>query len=156
MRRKDREVIEESKILEIIKACDCCRLGLCDGDTVYIVPLNFAHCMEGKKHIFYFHSAKEGRKIELIKKNKKAGFELDTAHKVKNSEKACSYSFQYQSVIGEGQVEILQDREEKRKVLGKIMEHYSGHGDWTFEEPMVNAVEIIRLEVTSFSCKENV
>jgi len=41
MRRADREVKDEKRIDEIIRACDCCRLGFIDGDSVYIVPLNF-------------------------------------------------------------------------------------------------------------------
>ena len=30
MRRRDREITDNEKIKEIIKACDCCRLGLND------------------------------------------------------------------------------------------------------------------------------
>ena len=30
MRRRDREITDNQKIKEIIKACDCCRLGLND------------------------------------------------------------------------------------------------------------------------------
>lgn len=156
MRRKDREVLDENKILQIIDACDCCRLGLCDEETPYVVPLNFAHCMEKGKHVFYFHSAKEGRKIELIRKNKKAGFEMDTAHRVHSAMKACGYTFEYQSVIGQGDVELVKTREEKRKALQMIMEHYSGGLDWQFEDQMVDAVEVIRLEVWKLSCKENI
>ena len=38
MRRSDREVTDLQTIKEIIRACDCCRLGLCDAGKVYIVP----------------------------------------------------------------------------------------------------------------------
>ena len=41
MRRKDREITDPGKIREIIAACDCCRLGFCDGGRAYIVPLDF-------------------------------------------------------------------------------------------------------------------
>lgn len=41
MRRRDREITDNEKIKEIIKACDCCRLGFNDNGKVYIVPLNF-------------------------------------------------------------------------------------------------------------------
>ena len=43
MRRKDREVLDETKIDEFIRNCDCCRIGFYDkeNDEVYIVPLNF-------------------------------------------------------------------------------------------------------------------
>ena len=41
MRRAEREVTQLGQMLEIMERCDCCRLGLGDGDSVYIVPLNF-------------------------------------------------------------------------------------------------------------------
>ena len=40
MRRKDREVTDFSKMIDILKSCDCCRLGLVDGNEAYIVSMN--------------------------------------------------------------------------------------------------------------------
>ena len=63
MRRKDREVTDAGKIREAIEASHCCRLGFYDEGEVYIVPMNFGYTEEEEKRIFYFHSAKEGRKV---------------------------------------------------------------------------------------------
>ena len=41
MRRKDREVTDFSRMLEIVQRCDCCRIGLVEDGEAYIVPLNF-------------------------------------------------------------------------------------------------------------------
>ena len=59
MRRKDREVIDENKIDEIIRMADCCRIGFYDKeeDEVYIVPLNFGYSNTKLKKVFYFHGA---------------------------------------------------------------------------------------------------
>ncbi|MFR9159268.1 MAG: pyridoxamine 5'-phosphate oxidase family protein [Ruthenibacterium lactatiformans] len=54
------------KITQIIQTCHCCRLGFCDNGAVYIVPLNFGYAEENGKRVFYFHSAKSGRKLDLI------------------------------------------------------------------------------------------
>lgn len=153
MRRKDREVTDIKKIESIINFCDCCRLGLEDEDGIYIVPLNFVYIKE--QNVFYFHSAKEGRKIDLIRKNGKAGFELDTSHKMKEGNVACSYSFLYQSVIGMGKVQIVEDEEERKEAFGLFMEHYTGKKDWIFDEKVFGAAVIIKLEVEKMSCKEN-
>ena len=67
MRRKDREVTDFSRMLEILYACDCCRLGLVDGGEAYIVPMNFGIAREDGNLVLYFHAAKEGRKIDLLK-----------------------------------------------------------------------------------------
>ena len=80
MRRSDREIVDSGKMDEIISRCHCCRLGFYDGEEVYIVPLNFGFCRQERNRHFYFHSAKEGRKIELITKAPKVSFELDTGY----------------------------------------------------------------------------
>ena len=55
MRRKDREITDLERIDEIIRACDCCRLGFQDGEGVYIVPVNFGFAWEDGKRVLYFH-----------------------------------------------------------------------------------------------------
>ena len=74
MRRKDREVKDYPEIIKIIDACDCCRLGFVDDKEGYIVPLNFGYETNGSDLTLYFHSAKEGRKIEMLLRQEK--FEL--------------------------------------------------------------------------------
>ncbi|MGX8700471.1 pyridoxamine 5'-phosphate oxidase family protein [Caproiciproducens sp.] len=155
MRRKDREIADLQKIDGIIMACDCCRLGFADANGVYIVPLNFGYEVKGKKRSFYFHGAKEGRKIDLINRTGRAGFELDTGHQVTGAETACNYSFRYQSVIGGGTVSIVTDDTEKRAALQRIMEHYSEKRNWDFPDAAVRAVAVFKLEVRELACKEH-
>lgn len=66
MRRKDREVTDPERIDAIIRACHCCRLGFYDNGEVYIVPLDFGYDEKEGKRTFYFHGAKEGRKMDCI------------------------------------------------------------------------------------------
>ena len=155
MRRKDREITETAKIDEIILSCECCRLGFRDGERVYIVPLNFGYANENGKAIFYFHGAKEGRKIDLIEKNGYAAFELDTNHQVNTDEAACDFSFRFRSVIGEGPISMISDQEEKKKALLCIMDHYSEKKDWEFPEAMLKNTAVFRLEAENLACKEH-
>lgn len=155
MRRKDREVLDVVCINQIIEKCDCCRLGLIDGDRPYIVPLNFGHVYEDEKLVFYFHGANEGHKIELIHRNKYAGFEMDTAHMLHGQEKACNHTFFYQSIIGTGKISFVTDKQKKIEALQLIMKHYTKKDNWDFEGKMVENMAVIRLEVESMTCKEN-
>ncbi|MPM08596.1 hypothetical protein SDC9_54910 [bioreactor metagenome] len=155
MRRSDREIADAGKIDEIIRACDCCRLGFVDGDSAYIVPLNFGFAEADGKRFFYFHGAKEGKKIGLIKANPIVGFELDTDHAVNEGENACNYSFRYKSVIGKGKIAFIEDVNEKKNALGCIMRHYSDKADWAFTDSEVSAIAIMKLEVTELACKEH-
>ncbi len=155
MRRSDREITEDAAIDRIIQSCDCCRIGFSDGGDVYIVPLNFAYTHAGGKRIFYFHGASQGRKIRLIKRNPRVGFELDTGHAINRAETPCGFSFRFQSVIGRGTVFPVEDEAEKQTALRLIMAHYSGRSDWTFGGDAVGRCAVFRLEADELTCKEH-
>lgn len=155
MRRKDREITDNKKLLEIMESCDCCRLGLVDGDSAYIVPLNFGFRESGGKITLYFHGASEGKKMDLLRKNELVGFEMDAKHGLMEGRTANEYSFFYQSIMGKGKVSFITDIEEKAKALQQIMCHYSGRGDWEFKEEALNRVAVWKLEVMQLSGKEH-
>lgn len=155
MRRKDREVTDPGKIREIISACHCCRLGLVDNGRAYIVPLNFGFTEEEGRYVFYFHGARSGRKIDVMKENPFVGFEMDTNYRLNEDESACEYSARFQSVIGSGRITFIEDILGKIKALNVLMEHNTGKGDWEFPEKMVNATCVFRLDVEELSCKEH-
>ena len=155
MRRNDREVTDYMKIENIISRCTCCRIGFQDEGEVYIVPLNFGYEAKGDTYVFYFHGAKEGRKIDLIGKNPIVGFEMDTNYALKEADQACGHSARFQSIIGNGVVSIVSETDEKKLGLSLIMEHNTGKQNWNFDEKMVNAVTVFKLEVTKMSCKEH-
>lgn len=158
MRRKDREVTDSKKIADIISRCTCCRIGFYDDGEVYVVPLNFGYERKDDAYVFYFHGAKEGRKIDLIHKSPKVGFEMDTdsvVYALNESETACNYTSRFQSVIGNGTMSIVSEMEEKRLGLSLLMEHNAGKKEWSFDERMLNAVTVFKLEVTKMSCKEH-
>ena len=154
MRRKDREVTDPAAIREIVAACDCCRLGLRDGERVYIVPLDFGFTEENGRYTFYFHSAREGRKIELVRENDWAAFELDTGHEWVPDETACEYTARFRSVMGSGPVVLLETAEEKRAGLAAVMAHVSGEkGPWAFGPAMLERTAVLRLEAEELTCK---
>ena len=153
MRRNDREVIDENKIDLIINNCDCCRLGFVKNNEAYILPLNFGFENENGKRLFYFHSATEGKKINLIETQPLVSFELDCAHSLNSGDVACSYSYRFQSVMGHGNINFVDDLEAKKNALVKIMEHYTSKSDWNFPDDMLKSVCVFCLEVTELSCK---
>ena len=158
MRRKEREVTDPSKIEDIISRCSCCRIGFNDEGEIYIVPLNFGYVKKDNTYTFYFHGAKEGRKIDLIHKSSNVGFEKDTdlaVYNLNDPDVACDYTARFQSVIGNGVVSIVSDTEEKLLGLSLLMEHNTGKREWQFDEKMINAVAVFKLDVTKISCKEH-
>lgn len=153
MRRKDREVTGPAQIREIVAACGVCRLGFCDGGRAYIVPMDFGFTEREGHYTFYFHSAGEGRKIDLIRQTGWAAFEMDRGHEPVEGERACAYSARYQCVMGGGPVALLETPEEKRAGLTAIMAHLTGKDRWAFEDAALDAVSVFRLEAEELTCK---
>lgn len=153
MRRKDREVTDPVKIREIIAACDCCRLGLCDGDRAYIVPLDFGFVENQGRYAFYFHGAQEGRKIDLIRKTGWAAFEMDCGHEWVLGETAQQTTSRFQSVMGGGPVTLVETEEEKRRGLLAIMAHVTGRDRWEIGRAALEKTQVFRLDVEELTCK---
>ena len=82
MRRKEREVTDIKEIREVLDSCKVCRLGIADEGGAYIVPLNYGYRLEDGVLTLYFHGAKEGKKLDLIRKNPEVGFEMDGRHEL--------------------------------------------------------------------------
>ncbi|MEG1863019.1 MAG: pyridoxamine 5'-phosphate oxidase family protein [Oscillospiraceae bacterium] len=155
MRKKERQVIEMEKIKEIMQACIVCHLGFAEGKSAYVVPLNFGFEEENGKVTLFFHGSKVGRKIDLINKMGWAGFEMDTNHAINSAPKPCDFSYRYQSIIGEGKVDFIEDKQGKVAALEKIMSHYEKRDKWEFDEKMLEATAVFKLQVEKMECKEH-
>lgn len=153
MRRKDREITEIEKIVEIMKKCDVCRLALFDEEYPYIVPLNFGVQYDGEKIELFFHGANQGKKLSLINENNKAGFNMDCSHKLITGDKACDYTMEYESVIGQGIITILSDAD-KIEALDSIMRNYSKDANFEYNDHYVKAVTVFKLSVTGVTGKQ--
>ena len=158
MRRKDREVTDQEEIQQIFDECKVCRIGIMDEDGPYIVPMNYGYAKEEGKVILYFHGAREGKKIDLIKKNPKVGIELDYKHELVEGRLACQYSYHFASVIGKGTASIIDNPKEKLKALNIIMRHQTGKNFDEFQKnpKLEKAVAIIRVELNEYHCKKHV
>jgi len=150
MRRKKQEITDRKDLDEIIRGSQVCRLGLSDGDRPYIVPMCFGY--DGDN--FYFHSAKEGMKIDILKKNDRVCFEIDIPGKIQKADKACGWGIDYRSVIGFGRATFIEDEDSKRKALDVIMGQYTDR-HFEYPPPMLKAVAVIKVEIESMTGKRS-
>lgn len=155
MRRKDREVTNTEEIMGIIEECEVCRLGLHDRESIYMVPMNFGYEQKDGRLTLYFHCAKTGKKIELLKENPHVGFEMDCRHELVQGDSSCAFTFHYASVIGKGEAQILEVNEEKAEGLTYIMRHLTGKKQHEFKEKWLNMVTVIKVEADTYCCKQN-
>ncbi|HYA14991.1 MAG TPA: pyridoxamine 5'-phosphate oxidase family protein [Syntrophales bacterium] len=149
MRRSKDEIKERAEIDAIIRKSRVCRLGLCDGEEPYIVPLCFGY--DGKA--LYFHSATEGRKIDVIRKNNRVCVEFDIPGEMKESEQGCKWGITYRSVIGFGAAEIVDDGEAKREALAILMAQYSDK-NYTFPDDLVTKTAVIKVIIARITGKQ--
>ena len=155
MRRKDREIHEKKEIIKIIEKCKYCRIGLSDNDYPYIVPLNYGYSYENDKLTLFFHSAKEGKKINILKNNNKACFEIDCDTKLIEGENACKYAYEYRSIIGFGKIILMETDEEKTKGLNYLMRHQTGQNkNYAFGREELEKIIVLKMEVDEFKGKE--
>lgn len=157
MRRPDRQVTNSEEIKEILETCKVCRLGLCDEGQPYIVPMNHGYTYEDGKLTIYFHGAKEGRKIDVVKKNSSVAIEMDCRHELMEGRLACQHSYYYASLMGSGRAVLVEEPEEKLRALGLVMKHQTGKEFDEFETNprLEKAVAIIKVEVEEFCCKKH-
>jgi nitroimidazol reductase NimA-like FMN-containing flavoprotein (pyridoxamine 5'-phosphate oxidase superfamily) len=150
MRRKEKEVSDPAGIDAIIKKATVCRLGMVNGDQPYVVPL----CFGLRDNVLYFHSALKGQKLDTLRSNPNVCFEFDLIAEPKESEEPCSWSMNYQSVIGFGKAEFVEDSDEKHKALNIIMAQYS-EKQFEFPENKLKATMVIKVEIESMTGKQS-
>ena len=149
MRRSDRKITDRSEIDDIIRRSQVCRLGLTDGVEPYVVPLSFGY--DGRA--LYFHCASEGRKLDILRKNRRVCFEFDILDGIVTGDAACQWGMAFRSVIGAGQGHIIEEPDKKRQALTILMNQYADT-EFTFSDAAVDSIAIIRVDITSISGKQ--
>jgi len=146
MRRKDREISDLGEIESIIQRADICRLAFCDRGKPYVVPLCFGY----RRGAVYFHSAREGRKLDMIRNNRQVCFEMDIDQELIRSIDRCS--MRYRSVIGSGLASLVEEQYEKAEARDLIMRHYRQE-PFIYSEETREGTVIIKVEIKELTRK---
>ena len=155
MRRKDREVTDFNKIVDIIDKCDVIRIGLADGDFPYIVPLNFAYTVSGRQVEFYIHGAMSGRKYELMTSNKKCSFEMDIPLEINCIAKKKDVTMRYKCVMGTAEISFLEGEEKQNAIDNIIMNRYEETRSFDYNKKTVAVTMVAKLTAIELTAKVN-
>ncbi len=183
MRKWKKEIKDKAVIIDLLKTCHVGRLGTIGRDGYPMVkPLNFVYCDEnnppsppfnspltkgGYRGVkggqggfgkIYFHTAKEGEKIEDIKRDNRVCFEVDLpiAYVKGTAADPCKAEYLYRSVIIKGKAYIVEDRDERIFGLKCLMKKYQpegGYGD--FPEEKLNITGVVRIDIEEIVGKED-
>ncbi len=150
MRRKEREITDRAEMDQILASGKVMYLGLADQNIPFVVPVFFAY--DGIA--VYFHSAKAGSKIEILKRNPKVCFVVSTDQGIIESDKACDFEARHRTVIGVGEAHFVEEESEKIQVLDKIVALFTSN---RFEYPKNNLRQtaVVRIEIESMKAKKH-
>ena len=151
MRRKDKEVTDKNIIESVFDEALDCNMGLSSEDKPYIIPMNFAY----EDNCLYLHSANEGKKIDILKKNDNVCIEAHIKTEIVKADKACNWGAKYLSVIGFGKASFVNDNNDKKKALTLMMKKYSGNDSWEMPDESLSKVTVIKVVLDSINCKKS-
>jgi uncharacterized protein len=100
-------ILNDTDIESILARNVLGRLGCTDGETIYVVPINYYY--DGR---YIFAHSTDGKKIRYMRKNPKVCFEVDEVENMMN----------WKTVITWGDYEEIGDELEKQKVLSMMVE----------------------------------
>jgi len=150
MRRTEREIKDSDEIIEILQKGEICRLGFSVANVPYIVPMNYGYS-DGR---LFFHSAKEGRKIDMLRENDRVCFEVEVDTRIVQKQQACRWEMKYRCVMGTGRICEIQDNDEKKEGLSVIMNHYLKKDSWTFIDESVDKIVVLKVDINEMTGKK--
>jgi uncharacterized protein len=151
MRRSDKEITDCQEIAAIMERAAVCRIALSDDDCPYIIPVNFVV----RNNHLYFHSARAGRKIDILRKNNQVCFEIDIDIETAKGEVPCFWGTRYLSVIGFGRAFFLEKTNEKKKVLNYFMGKYAGLKDFSYKPEALEKVAVLSVKMENITGKKS-
>ena len=151
MRRAEKEITDKLSMLEILNSAELLRVAMVDDGEPYLVVMNHAY----SDGCIYLHSAKEGRKIDVLKKNNHVAFQTETNVEIVSGDDASRCSTSFLSVFGTGRALLLEDRAEKIKGLDAIMKKHTGKEGFEYPEKLFDRTLIIKIEIESMTGKKS-
>jgi nitroimidazol reductase NimA-like FMN-containing flavoprotein (pyridoxamine 5'-phosphate oxidase superfamily) len=153
MRRTDRELKSKEELINVLNDGKIIQIAFIDGNEPYLVTLNYGYSWDDGKIKFYFHSAPEGRKINCIKNSPRVCFSISICDPFVQGVKACNYGMKYRSVVGYGQMIIVENNEERVRGLNLLMKQYTGKDNWIYDADIMKKTMVSCLEVEKISGK---
>jgi len=152
MTRREREITDFNEIKRILDQCMVIHIGLVDDGMPYVLPMNYGYEMIDNMLVIYVHGSTVGYKNEVIKNNPDCCFEMECNVIPFEGDVACRYGTAYESVMGRGRIEKLEDTQEKIHGLKVLMKTQTSK-DFDFTEKLVSVVNVFRINVSELTAK---
>ncbi len=152
----EKEITDFDEINRVLSSTRVCRIALINGNWPYIVPMCFGYNLEGGKLELFFRCDEKGKKMDLIKSNSRAAFEIDKLCDMVKGKNNYGFSEPfYRSITGTGIIEVTTGIE-KITGLDFIMKKYDERpSEGKLPEQFINAFAVLKLTAGEFCCKEH-
>jgi nitroimidazol reductase NimA-like FMN-containing flavoprotein (pyridoxamine 5'-phosphate oxidase superfamily) len=142
MRKAQREITDPTELGKVLERAEVVCLALHDDPAPYVVPLCFAHA-DGA---LWFHCAREGTKLDLLRRNPRVGFCAVAEARIAAGPAACDSTATGASVAGRGTARIVTDAGERRRGLDALMRRY-GIGEPAYRQDSLARTCVLRVDI---------
>lgn len=150
MRRKDRQT-DETFAINLLKNCEYAILSMVNEEgRAYAIPIS--HVLDEEQRVVYFHCARSGYKIELLKRDPRVCL-TGVGDTLLIPEKNTT---EFESFVLNGRAEFVEEEEEKIHALRLIMEKFAASNLHNFEEALNRSLKvtgIIKIHIEEISGK---
>jgi nitroimidazol reductase NimA-like FMN-containing flavoprotein (pyridoxamine 5'-phosphate oxidase superfamily) len=115
MRRADKEFTEQRKLRKVLRETCYMTLAMARDGEPYLVSLS--HGYDEERNCLYFHSASEGKKLEIMRTNPVVWGQVVMDNGYVEGE--CTHS--YATVMFKGRVSFIDDSDEKLRALRTML-----------------------------------
>lgn len=152
MRMVEKEIKDKKDLIEILKKGNYSVISMCKENEPYIVTLSYGY--DESKHALYFHCAKEGQKIDLIKANPSV---CGTVIEDNGYEEGCGQAFR--SVVFRGNMITVETIDEKKSGFEILLNQLEKDpitikNKFFKKDETYNNSGMLRLDITEISGKE--
>ena len=153
MRRKEKEITYKDEMINILEKARYITVAMSRNDEPYLVTLS--HGYDRNQNCIYFHSAKEGKKIDFLTSNNLIwGQALYDKGYVQG---ACDHL--YATTQFKGKVTFVENFEEKKKALEIMIKALDNNPKKVMEEQLdkesVSKIHIGRIDIEYMSGKKS-
>lgn len=148
MRRHDREM-NDQWALDVFDRAPYVTVSLTDGNVPYAVPLSL---VRDGDNTFYFHCAKEGKKLDLIAENSAVYLSAVAKCKPVMGPKDNNFTMEFASATAVGKAELVTNDDERVHALRLICERFLPRHMDVFDQAIERSLAhtaVVRITLTA-------
>lgn len=148
--------VDHPTINWVLDHCKILRLGLTDELGTYVVPVNYGYEETADGHyVLFIHGTRDGKKGQALNAQPLIGFETDGGHEelTYTPPKEGAFGPSFRSVIGHGQVAIVEDPTVKVHALRTMLHRYVRDIPVAIHPETVAQVPVWRIDVQDITAR---